>query len=192
MPIPTTTATSEADSGRLLKLIEQVARQDADALHALYDLTAAKLFGLALRILIKREWAEEVLQESYINIWRFAKDYRPGLSAPMTWMSTIVRHRALDYLRRVGDHETEWNDTLDNLLPSFEPDPAERALLSQGATRLGHCLDTLEVAQRQAIALAYLRELPHQDVAQIMQTPLGTVKSWIRRGLAKLKTCLEG
>jgi hypothetical protein len=84
----------------LVQLLDRVASEDAAALRALYDLTSSKLFGLALRILVKREWAEEVLQDAFVNIWRYAGDYKAGLSAPMTWMAAIVRNRALDYLRR--------------------------------------------------------------------------------------------
>jgi RNA polymerase sigma-70 factor (ECF subfamily) len=189
-PPPETLAESTPD--RLAALLERIAREDAAALRELYEIAASKLFGLALRILVKREWAEEVLQDSFINIWRFAGDYRRGLSAPMTWMAAIVRNRALDHLRRVNSAETEWSDTLDDLLPAAGPDPAESALLSQHAKQLAICLQGLDPNQRQAVSLAYLRDQSHSEVALALKVPLGTVKSWIRRGLEKLKTCLGG
>jgi RNA polymerase sigma-70 factor (ECF subfamily) len=173
-------------------LLERIATEDAAALRSLYELTSSKLFGLALRILIKREWAEEVLQDSFINIWRFAGDYRKGLSAPMTWMAAIVRNRALDHLRRVNSAETEWSETLDDLLPTSELSPAEIASMSQQARQLAICMQRLDASQRQAVALAYLRDQSHSEVALALKVPLGTVKSWIRRGLEKLKTCLGG
>jgi RNA polymerase sigma-70 factor (ECF subfamily) len=180
----------------LVELLERVATEDAAALRALYDLTSSKLFGLALRIVVKREWAEEVLQDAFVNIWRYAGDYRAGLSAPMTWMAAIVRNRALDFLRRQkasgAAAETQWSEALDDILPGNEADPSEETLLSQEARRLRICMEQLEASQRQAVALAYLRDQSHSEVANVMQVPLGTVKSWIRRGLDKLKACLGG
>jgi RNA polymerase sigma-70 factor (ECF subfamily) len=180
----------------LVQLLDRVATEDAAALRALYDLTSSKLFGLALRILVKREWAEEVLQDAFVNIWRYAGDYKAGLSAPMTWMAAIVRNRALDYLRRQkangASAETEWSDALDDTLPTNEADPSEQMLMSQEARQLAICMERLEANQRQAVALAYLRDQSHSEVADVLKVPLGTVKSWIRRGLEKLKTCLGG
>ena len=175
----------------LAQLLERVASEDAAALRALYDLTSSKLFGLALRILVKREWAEEVLQDAFVNIWRYAGDYRAGLSAPMTWMASIVRNRALDYLRRQkangASAETQWSEALDDILPGNEADPSEQTLMSQEARQLRICMEQLEASQRQAVALAYLRDQSHSEVADVMKVPLGTVKSWIRRGLEKLR-----
>jgi RNA polymerase sigma-70 factor (ECF subfamily) len=171
----------------LAELLERIAKEDAAALRELYDLAAPKLFGLALRILSKHEWAEEVLQDSFVNIWRFAGDYRRALSAPMTWMSAIVRNRALDHLRRVNTQET-----LDDLVASGDPDPEALTGVSLQARLLAGCMQQLEPAQRQAVALAYLRDQSHSEIAEVLTVPLGTIKSWIRRGLAKLKTCLGG
>jgi RNA polymerase sigma-70 factor (ECF subfamily) len=176
----------------LAALLERVAKEDAAALRDLYDAAAPKLFGLALRILTKHEWAEEVLQDSFVNIWRFAGDYRRGLSAPMTWMSAIVRNRALDHLRRVNTQETEWSEALDDLVATGDPDPETLSAVSLQARLLDGCMQQLEPAQRQAVALAYLRDQSHSEIAETLTVPLGTVKSWIRRGLAKLKSCLGG
>jgi RNA polymerase sigma-70 factor (ECF subfamily) len=176
----------------LADLLERIAREDAAALRELYDLAAPKLFGLALHILSRQEWADEVLQESFINIWRFAGDYRRAMSAPMTWMSAIVRNRALDHLRRLDTQETEWSDALDDLVATGDPDPEALTAVSLQARLLAGCMQQLEPAQRQAVALAYLRDQSHSEIAAMLTVPLGTVKSWIRRGLAKLKTCLGG
>jgi len=186
------TAATEITPDHLAALLERVAREDGEALRTLYELTSAKLFGLALRILVRREWAEEVLQESFVNVWRYAADYRRGLSAPMTWMAAIVRNRALDHLRRVDHAETEWSETLDELIPAPDLDPSEQALLSDDARRLAFCLGQLDPSQRQAVSLAYLRDHSHSEISNALRVPLGTVKSWIRRGLEKLKTCLGG
>jgi RNA polymerase sigma-70 factor (ECF subfamily) len=182
---------SELTPDTLADLLTRIQGSDPKALRSLYELTSAKLFGLALRIVMKREWAEEVLQDSYINVWRHAGDYQASVAAPMTWLSAIVRHRALDHLRRVRtNNETEWDETFDELLPSGATEPADALSLSQEARALAHCLDTLEPTHRQAIALAYLRDQSHSEVSTSLRVPLGTVKSWIRRGLEKLKTCL--
>jgi RNA polymerase sigma-70 factor, ECF subfamily len=192
MPI----AQAEPTPDTLSALLARCASGDAGALRVLYELTSPKLFGLAIRILSRREWAEEVLQDAFVSIWRHAPDYRESLAAPMTWLAAIVRHRALDRLRQqhagIAATETEWNDMLDDWLMTTDPGPSERLLMSQQAAQLARCMERLDANQRQAIALAYLRECSHSEVAQAMQVPLGTVKSWIRRGLDKLKTCLGG
>jgi len=195
----------------LTALLARIAREDAAALRTLYDLTATKLFGVAIRILVKREWAEEVLQDAFINIWRYAGDYRENIAAPLTWMSTIVRNRALDFLRRQKNERAasavradagdiagpamslaESGDTLEEWLPGDETDPADSALLSEAARQLALCMKRLDANQRQAVALAYLRDQSHAEIAQTLAVPLGTVKSWVRRGLEKLKLCMEG
>lgn len=190
-----TSLSPEPTPDALAALLARVAGKDAEALRALYDLTASKLFGVALRILVKREWAEEALQDAFVNIWRYAGDYRENLAAPMTWMATIVRNRALDFLRRhraSAPMQTEWSESLDEVLAGTDPDPADTALLSEEARRLAVCMQRLEANQRQAIALAYLRDQSHSEIAHALSVPLGTVKSWVRRGLEKLKICMGG
>jgi RNA polymerase sigma-70 factor (ECF subfamily) len=194
-----TTLPNEPTPSVLAALLSRVAASDAQALRTLYELTSAKLFGVALRILVKREWAEEALQESFVNIWRHADDYREALAAPLTWMAAIVRNRALDCLRRqkaaVSDGSpltVEWSDSLDEVIAGGERDPADTALLSEQARQLEVCLSRLDASQRQAVALAYLRDQSHSEIAEQLSVPLGTVKSWVRRGLEKLKICMGG
>ena len=194
-----TTLPHEPTPPVLAALLSRVAMQDSAALRTLYELTSAKLFGVALRILVKREWAEEALQESFVNIWRYAGDYREALAAPLTWMAAIVRNRALDFLRRqkgaASDGSaltTEWNETLDEVIAGDERDPAESALLSEQAKLLAICMSRLDASQRQAVALAYLRDQSHSEIAAQLSVPLGTIKSWVRRGLEKLKICMGG
>jgi len=171
-----------------------VARKDALAFRALYDATAPKLFGFALRILVKREWAEEVLQDSFVNVWNNADSYQASLAAPMTWMTTIVRNKAFDFLRR-SDSAVEIDaDTFDkevmNAMESADPTPLEALQLTTDAKALAACLGRLEGLHRQAIALSFYHDLSHSEVAEQMKLPIGTVKTWIRRGLERLKTCL--
>jgi RNA polymerase sigma factor (sigma-70 family) len=172
-----------------------VARKDADAFRSLYDATSSKLFGFALRILIKRESAEEVLQESFVSIWNNAASYQAGLAAPMTWMTTIVRNKAFDLLRRV-DHTVELDaDTFDkdvmDALESADPTPIAALQLTQDSKALAGCMARLEGLHRQAIAMAFYHDMSHSEVSDHMKLPIGTVKTWIRRGLERLRVCLN-
>ena len=173
----------------LEQLLGRAALGERGAFQELYRATAPKLFGVALRILRREDWAEEVLQECYVSVWRHAAEYRPGLAAPMTWMTSIVRNRCLDWLRRPNPEPLD-----DEALQEIESgNPGPLAQLEQGrdSAALARCLGGLEAKQRQAIALAFFDGLSHAELAQHLREPLGTVKTWVRRGLAKLRSCLE-
>ena len=173
----------------------KVARKDAAAFRALYDATSPKLFGFALRILHKRELAEEVLQESFVSIWNNAGTYQSSLAAPMTWMSTIVRNKAFDALRKtelvVEIDDASFDPAVMEALESSDPTPIEALQLSDQSKALARCFARLEGLHRQAIALAFFHDLSHGEVAEQMKLPIGTVKTWVRRGLARLKICLS-
>ncbi|WPH17944.1 sigma-70 family RNA polymerase sigma factor [Variovorax paradoxus] len=179
----------------LIALLDRVAGRDPKALHNLYQRTAGRFYGLALRIVRKPEWAEDVQQEAYLTIWRSASEYRASLSPPMAWMGLIVRSRALDLLRRhraAGAGQTQaFEEDAADALPSAEPGPQELADASEQAWLLHQCLQQLAPAQREALSLAYLRELSHTELARQLAQPLGTIKTWIRRGLDKLRVCME-
>lgn len=178
----------------LMALLDRVAARDEAALKALYDLTSSKLYGLAVRVVAHRDWAEDVLQESFLTIWRVAADYRAALSPPMAWMGLIVRSRALDCLRRrTADRTTvtqELDDTLAETLAGDAANPMDTTQASQQAWALHQCLSRLENRQREVISLAYLRDLSHSELAAQLRLPLGTIKTWIRRGLDQLRTCM--
>lgn len=178
----------------LTELLRSVASQDAVALRALYDRTSPQLFGIALRILQRREWAEEVLQEAFVNIWRYAGDYECNRSAPMIWLVAIVRNRALDCLRQQrafgANAETQWSDAFDDILPASDSEPSDRVLASQEARQLAACMARLRACERNAVVLAYLYERSYDEIADVLNVPIGTVKSQIRRGLKKLRTHL--
>jgi len=182
------------DDMELIQLLDRIASRDEAALRALYDKCSSKLYGLAMRVVSNREWAEDVLQDAFITIWRIAVDYRGTLSPPMAWMGLIVRSRALDFLRRrAAERDTQTqslDDDMADTLAGDMPDPVNTALASEQAWALKQCLEQLENKQREVVSLAYLRDLSHGELAAQLRLPLGTVKTWIRRGLAQLRLCM--
>ncbi len=182
------------DPQQLKTWLQAAGKRDAAAFRRLYDASSAKLFGFALRILHKRELAEEVLQESFVAIWNNAANYQSHLAAPMTWMATIVRNKAFDHLRRsntaVEIDADQFDGEVMNALQDPQRTPIEALQLSGDAKALAWCMAALEGAHRQVVALAYYHDLSHSEVASQMKLPLGTVKTWIRRSLEKLRTCL--
>ena len=190
-----TTAPSPPDAFavRLAALLGRSALRDQGAFADLYALTSAKLFGVALRILRRQDWAEEVLQECYVSIWNHAGDYAVARSAPLTWMTSIVRNRCLDWLRRPQAETT--GEEYEIAVESWQDDaagPLEQLMKAGEAGALSRCLAQLEAKQRQSIVLAYFHGLSHSELASHMKEPLGTVKTWVRRGLERLKGCLSG
>ena len=177
---------------QLSDLLARCALRDQRAFAMLYRASSAKLFAVAVRITRRRDWAEEVLQEAFVNIWNHAEGYNPTKSAPMTWMTAIVRNRALDLLRR--PREVEIDDEHEELMasiPDDAPGPEELLRMSTEAGELAECLKALTEEQRHSITLAFFYGLSHGELAQQMRKPLGTVKTWVRRGLDRLKTCLD-
>ena len=164
------------------------------ALRELYDLTSSRMFGLALKVMGRREWAEDVLQEAFITVWRSAADYRASLSPPLAWIGMIVRSRGLDFLRRRAsarvDATQELDDKINDTVAGDAPDPVDSTDASEQASALHDCLRKLEARQREVVMLAYLRDLSHSELAEQLKLPLGTVKTWIRRGLDQLRGCM--
>ena len=183
----------DAAPDRLGDLLAECALGNQRAFAELYRITSAKLFGVALRILRRQDWAEEGLQESYVNIWNHAADYAPARSAPMTWMTSIVRNRCLDRLRRPPSEATgEEYDIAVETWQDDQPGPLEQLASAADAAALRRCLEALEAKQRQSIVLAFCHGLSHSELARHLNEPLGTVKTWVRRGLERLKVCLSG
>ena len=174
----------------LAELLPRIASGDRDALQQLYQASSAKLFGVCLRILSDREESEDVLQEVYLTIWRRADRFEAGRASVMTWISTIARNRAIDRLRARGP--LAYADQVDEM--EIEDDaPRAEALLeaAQDGAALRRCLSELDERTASAIRTAFYEGVTYEALAQRLETPLGTVKSWIRRGLLKLKGCLE-
>jgi len=175
----------------LAALLAACARREPAALERLYEATAPKLFAVAVRILRREDWAEDVLQECYLRIWSHAQGYRAGLAAPMTWMTSIVRHRCLDWLRRPSPEVADPDGAALDAAESGEPGPLERLERAGESSAIARCLQGLEARQRQAILLAFYDGMSHSELARHLRQPLGTVKTWVRRGLLRLKACLE-
>ena len=184
-----------SQSEALQQLLLACARQDREAFARLYRTTSPKLYGVALRILKRADRAEEILQECYVSIWMHAATYAAGRAAPMTWMTSIVRNRCLDALRRPNPEvvlqatDADDADPLDGIA-SDRPGPLDLLAQLSDARALRGCPETLDAKQRQAILLAFYEGLTHTELALQLRQPLGTVKTWVRRGLERLKGCL--
>ena len=181
-----------ADTDVIADLMARSALRDQRAFRDLYRHTSAKLYAVALRIVRREDWAEEVLQESFVNIWNHIAEYSAARSAPLTWMTAIVRNRALDWLRRPNlERGDEDYDLLVEAVADDAPGPDVVLGASRDARALAECLKQLTGNQRQTIILAYSHGLSHGELAQHLKQPLGTVKTWIRRGLDRLKGCMD-
>jgi RNA polymerase sigma-70 factor (ECF subfamily) len=178
----------------LARLLAQVALRDRRAFEQVYQATCAHLLGVAFRILNQRERAEEVLQEAFMNVWHNAAAFNAAVASPMTWLINIVRNKAIDTLRS-GKTERASTIALDEEVHDIAADDAQQPqqLLDESLAKLkiDGCMAELGASQRQALALAYYRGMVHTEIAAALNAPLGTVKAWVRRGLDKLKGCLE-
>lgn len=180
---------SIADTDQLRQLLAQCALGDRRAFETLYRSVGPRLHGVALRFMGRTDLAEEVLQESFVRIWNNASRYEAHLSAPLTWMINITRNQAIDQLRK--HRERPLTDLEQDTLPDESPSVHEQLNSAREANALNRCLETLESMQRQSITVAYFQGLSCTELAGHLATPLGTVKSWIRRGLERLRRCLE-
>ena len=188
--------TPVADRSTILaQLLARVALADQRAFAELYRHTSSHLYAVALRILRESAAAEEILQEAYVSVWHHAGTYVAAKSQPLTWLTSIVRNRCLDQLRRreldtfpltSGAEDEAAFDP-----PADSPTPAELLVAGAEAQSVRNCIETLDAGPKQAIALAFFQGLSHAELAVHLREPLGTVKSWVRRGLERLKRCLD-
>ena len=187
-------AASDAASERLVVLLARVAQGDRSAFRALYDATSAHLLGVAFALLHHRERAEEVLQECYLSVWHAAGSYDAAAARPMTWLINIVRHRAIDARRAPRTPQAvnqPRDDTRAETVVDQAPRPAQqlqRALAERG---IAAALAKLSRHERQAVAQVIYRGLTQAEIAACAQVPLSTAKSWVRRGLMRLKEELD-
>ena len=187
----------------LSRLLARASLGDRAAFATLYERTSSHLFAVVLRITRDRAQAEDILQEVYVNVWRAASSFDAAQSQPLTWLTSIARNRAIDSLRRgqtqprlrTASAALDSRDGEDDVYGTVADDaPGPLDLLSRAAEAraLAACLDKLSALQRQSVALAFYQGLSHAEVAEQLRQPLGTVKSWVRRALMTLKSCLQG
>lgn len=177
------------DSSQLAQLIESVARGDRQAFALLYRRTSAKLYGICLRLLGSEAEAQDALQEVYVTVWRKAGRFDLEKASAITWLAVLARNRSIDRLRR----RPLASDGLEAAEEVEDESPSAFDLVgnAQDAARLGHCLEELEERARSMIRAAFLDGATYPELAEREGVPLGTMKSWIRRGLQRLRGCLE-
>jgi len=187
----------------LSRLLARAGLGDRAAFATLYERTSSHLLAVVLRINRDRAQAEDILQEVYVNVWRAASSFDAAQSQPLTWLTSIARNRAIDSLRRAqtqpqmraaapaSDGRDPEDDDVYDTVADESPGPLDLLSRASDARALSHCMEDLSAPQRQSLALAFYDGLSHAEVAEKMGQPLGTVKSWVRRALLSLKTCLE-
>jgi RNA polymerase sigma factor (sigma-70 family) len=182
---------ADATRSQLAAALARVAGGDRAALRIVYQDTCAKLFGVCLRILNDRSEAEDVLQDVYVTVWRKAATFDANRASPITWLAAIARNRAIDRLRSgaMGRRMEPIEEAVD--VRDQSPGAVDVLMKSQEHARLATCLGELEERHAAAIRSAFLDGTTYDELSVRMKVPLGTMKSWIRRGLLKLRTCLE-
>ena len=172
--------------------LRRVADGSQTALAEVYRKTSAKLFGVCIRILGEREEAEDALQEIFTSVWRNAGSFDPAKGSPISWLAALARNRSIDRRRSrasraaagaMGDEAMEVADEAPDALATLET--------AEDAGRVARCLGELEERQNLAIRAAFYEGLSYSELAVRSAVPLGTMKSWIRRGLLRLRECLE-
>ncbi len=197
---------SEAANKKLQQLLRATANGDARAFKALYDETSPRLHGVALTMMQDPGLAEDILQDAFVQIWHRAGEFHAERGSVFTWLTTIVRYRGIDMLRKrgqgtasvkappvdVGPGDFDFLRRSDNGGDETRHSgPLAGAIASEENARLHDCIDRLSDNQQRSVALAFFRSFTHQELADCLSEPLGTIKSRLRRSLMRLKECLE-
>ncbi|OZG74369.1 RNA polymerase subunit sigma-24 [Hahella sp. CCB-MM4] len=181
------------DPDVLEKLLARIALKDQEALEQLYKRVSPKLNGVAMILLHDADLSNDVLQETFLQIWNKAGEYRRGLSEPMTWMTSLLRYRALDKLKS-ENREQKRREQHQEIQLLFNSDvsgsPLAEILHKDSNNRLHKCLQALDVLNRNAILMAYYYGYSREDIAIHIEKPINTVKAWLKRGLGRLAQCL--
>lgn len=182
---------ADDESGELRALLARCARADGRALEELYARVAPRLLGCLVRILRERDRAEDALQDVFVQIWQRAAQFDASRGQPLAWLVSMARYRAID-LVRARRPVRAFEEGEAEALPSLTArDPSEELVSARAGAALDRCLGRLSDSQRRCLDLAYFNGLSHDEVAAAVQSPLGTVKSWIRRGLESLRECMS-
>jgi RNA polymerase sigma-70 factor (ECF subfamily) len=173
----------------LVWLLASVAKGDDAAFERLYEATRAKLFGVVLRILRRQDLAEEVVQEAYVKIWNNAGQFDPAMGSPITWMVSIARNRAIDIVRKRGEASIE-DEPRAVEVASDIPEPLARREMAEELKRVLDCVGQLDQQRQKLILLAYYNGWSREQLAEKFNTPLNTVKTWLRRSMIEIRECL--
>lgn len=182
----TMTAADEALEAQLRAAIIRCAGGDRTALRVIYDLEAPRMIGVAMRLLRRKDLAEEAVHDAFMRLWRGAKGFDPARGLARPWLYAIVRNRALTILR--DERRFESDENADAPAPEPEPDNAVSGLPESSALR--RCLEALDTQKHTAVVLAYVHGMSHGEITGKLGVPLGTAKSWTRRGLISLQECM--
>jgi len=175
--------------GELAWLLAAVAKGDEAAFERLYAATRAKLYGVALRILRRQDLAEEVIQESYVRIWKSAGQFNPALASPITWMASIARNRAIDLMRKKSETLIE-EEPSEMEAVADSPDPLARREMTEELKRLLECIGRLDPERQKLVLLAYYNGWSREQLAAKFEAPVNTIKTWLRRSLLDIRECL--
>lgn len=176
----------------LARLLADVAMGNERSFARLYELTGSRLLAIARGIVGRTDVAEDVLQDSFLRVWRWAHRFDPGKGSAYGWLVRVVRNRALTAKATLQRREVGHQPLDAETLVLGEPDPADRAMRSEAARRVNSCLANLPANHRRSVSLVYFEGLTHSELADRMGVQLGTAKSWVRRGLAQMNRCLTG
>lgn len=172
-------------------LLRRVAHRDRAAFVQLYQASAAKLYGVALRILSRRELADEAVQEAFLRIWQNAGSFDPNQASPIAWLAAIARHQAIDLKRRRAERISAASVELDEIGVELKTG-GHGFDLSDVRGRLRECLEQLPADRRSMVVEAYCAGLTREELSERFARPVNTIKTQLRRSLAALKRCLDG
>ena len=186
---------------RLTRLLRDTANGDTQAFRCLYDETSPQLYAIALQMMRADSTADDVLQDAFVQVWHRAGDYHAERGTVMAWLTTIVRYRSIDMLRKHRNEMSLDQDAIDATTMQLNlggtdnenrgmSGPMASAIAGEDADYLAECLSRLSSAQKQSVALAFFRGMTHQELSRCLAMPLGTIKSRLRRSLMRLKDCL--
>jgi RNA polymerase sigma-70 factor (ECF subfamily) len=181
-------AAVSSEGSALNGLLARVAAGDHAAFRSLYERSAGRLFAVCLRIARDRSLAEEVVQEAYVRVWERAHQFDPARGNALSWMIAVARNHAIDLVRLRARELGSPDEVL--------ADAADPAALSEIETRIElpgvrRCLAALDEKVRRAIILAYRDGLSYEELAAVLNVPVGTAKTWVSRGLARIRDCLD-
>jgi RNA polymerase sigma-70 factor, ECF subfamily len=174
----------------LVWLLGAVAKRDIAAFEKLYEATRAKLYGVLLRILGRPELAEEVMQETYLKVWKTADKFDPLLASPITWMVAIARNRAIDIVRKRTEISIEDAPEAMGIADDTAPPPLARREMNEELKRLLSCLGKLDPEKQRIVLLAYYSGWGREQLSKKLDIPVNTIKTWLRRSLLDIRECM--